>query len=80
MTDDDLFAFLEEGMGEVDTSDVIDVSTLSTLELFNMFAELNTELFECKEAIRPKSQWARDAHSLRNAIQVELQRRGHEAS
>lgn len=63
---------------EPDKEEVLDVSTLSTSELLDMFYHLNLELFEHGQALKPTTQEARDKHSLRNAIQVELASRKSE--
>lgn len=75
MNEDDLFAALEADMQNLDTSNIIDVSKLSILEIADKIAEVTNTLFEMREAIIPRSQKARDLHSLRNALQVELSKR-----
>jgi len=72
MTMDDPFDDIIAGLDFEEPKDVIDVSQMSTVDLLTMFYELNLELFGRGEGLRPHSQEARDKHSLRNAIQVEL--------
>jgi hypothetical protein len=60
---------------QVDESEVVDVSQLETPTIMDMIEELNNELLEAHQGLRPTQQWARDKHSLRNALQVELSKR-----
>jgi hypothetical protein len=56
--------------------DIVDVSKMSIYDLLSEYDDLNIELFNMGEAINPVTQKARDLHSKRNAIQVELKKRG----
>ena len=56
-------------------NDIIDVTKMSISELVDKLDELNEKLFEMHEALNPRTQEARDMHSLRNALQVELSKR-----
>lgn len=55
--------------------DVVDVTTLSISELVSKFDEINESLFDLGQALRPTTKEARDLHSLRSAIYVEIQKR-----
>lgn len=74
MNEKDLFAHLSKEIGEVQIEQE-DLTKLSSLELADRYAEITSELFDMGEAIRPKSQKARDLHSQRNAIQLILRSR-----
>ena len=69
--------FMKESFGEsiAEPDDVVDVSKLSTEDLMDLISDITDELFNAGQAINPKDQWARDKHSLRNAIQIELRKR-----
>lgn len=56
--------------------DVIDVTKMSLLDLLSEYDDINLELFKMDEALKPVTQKARDLHSKRNAIQIELRKRG----
>lgn len=71
----DVFIGLEGIFDAVDEDEVVSVTDLSTSELLEMVADLTQELLEMHQGIRPKTQEARDKHSLRNACQVELRSR-----
>jgi hypothetical protein len=73
MTDD--FDSIISGLSFDIPEDIIDVSTMSIEELVDKLDELNTELFDMGEALKPTTQESRDMHSLRNAIQVEIFKR-----
>lgn len=75
MPNDDVFAGLEGIFDSVTEDEVVSVKDLSSPELMDMVHELTQELLEMKEGIYPRSQEARDKHSLRNACQVELRNR-----
>jgi len=75
-TMDDPFDDIVSGLDiDVDEDDVLDVTTLSTMELSGLIADLDKDLTEGHEALHPGTQQARDKHSLRNALQVELRKR-----
>lgn len=73
MSDD--FDSIIEGLEIEDPDDVLDVTTLSVPELVELKVKLERELFELQQALMPKTQEARDKHSLRNAVQLELNSR-----
>jgi hypothetical protein len=78
MTMDDPFFDIINGLDELkldDSENVVDVTKLTIAELLSKFDELNNDLFELGEAMNPVSQKARDMHSLRSAIYVEIQKR-----
>lgn len=79
-SEDELFAQLEDEMSEMDLSDVVDVQTLSMVELLDLHHKLENDLFDMRQAIHPSNQDARDKHSLRNAIKVEIARRTNRTS
>jgi len=60
---------------EPDDDEIVDVTKFSMSELIAEKERLERYLFDRVEALAPKSQEARDAHSLRNAIQVEIAKR-----
>ena len=62
-------------MEEVDETEVVNVQHLSTPELISLQGELTDNLLGRGQGLHPSNQDARDDHSLRNAIQVELARR-----
>jgi hypothetical protein len=55
--------------------DIVDVSKLTIEELLIKFDDINNQLFELGEALSPQTQNARDLHSMRSAIYVEIQKR-----
>lgn len=74
MTDfDDIVSGLE--FDELDTTDVVDVSKLNIKELLEVITTADEMLLDASQAVRPREQWARDLHSLRNAAQIEYRRR-----
>ena len=75
MTMSDDFDDIISGLDFDVPEDVIDVSTMSIEELLNKLDYLNETLFEMHEALNPQTQEARDMHSLRNAVQIELSKR-----
>jgi hypothetical protein len=76
MTMDDPFDSIVDGLELEEPKYYIDVTKLDIQELLTQFDELNDELFEMEQALRPTTQRARDLHSLRSAIYVEIQKRG----
>ena len=77
MTMDDPFFDIVNNLDvdDVDDKNIIDVTQLSTYDLLSKFDDINNMLFERNEAINPTTQEARDLHSLRSAIYVEIQNR-----
>lgn len=80
MTSDDPFLEITQGLELPDPTDVINVRTLATVDLIRRFDNLTQALLDCEEFLDPRTQEARDMHSLRNALDVELQRRFRDPS
>ena len=59
----------------VDQTEIVDVSRMDTVALIELKQDLDNELMDSEQALRPVTQDSRDAHSLRNAVQVELAKR-----
>jgi len=76
MTMDDPFYDIVSSLEIQEPEDLIDVSKLSVQELLSQFDDINNKLFEMGQALKPSNQEARDLHSLRSAIYVEIQKRG----
>lgn len=76
MTMDDPFESIVNGLELEEPKYYIDVTKLDIQELLTQFDELNDELFEMEQALSPTTQRARDLHSLRSAIYLEIQKRG----
>ena len=73
--DFDNFMMQAFGGAIAEPDDVVDVTKLSTEELMDLISDITDELFNAGQAINPQDQWARDKHSLRNAVQIELRKR-----
>jgi len=73
--DDPFFDIVNNLEIEDDVKNVVDVSKLTTFDLLSKFDDINNQLFELNQAINPTTQTARDLHSLRSAIYVEIQNR-----
>jgi hypothetical protein len=73
--EDDLMARLEAEMGEVDTSDVEDVTRLEKGELLRRHARVERELRAMGELLQPRTDAGRALHSQRAAHLIELRRR-----
>lgn len=71
----DNFEDIVSGIQITEPEEVYDVTKLSDETLFLELARLEDELFHMGEALKPKTQKARDLHSERNAIWVEIHRR-----
>jgi|694.fasta_scaffold118549_5 hypothetical protein len=76
MTMDDPFYEIVNQLEIEEPHDLIDVSKLSIQDLLSQFDDINNRLFEMGQALKPSNQEARDLHSLRSAIYVEIQKRG----
>lgn len=73
---DEEFEELIKGLTrEVDTSDVVDMTKLTIEELLTLYADETESLMDAGQAIKPRTQDARDSHSLRYAARIELDRR-----
>lgn len=76
MTDnDDLFAQLEAELGDVVVPEVEDVSTLDAATLVSRYHAIERELREMGQLLHPRTDKAREHHSLRSAYLIELRRR-----
>lgn len=77
MNDDDILAGMEDQfVEEIDTSDVVDLSKKTNQELLHIMITAREGLKELRERLNPKSQEARDLHSLHYACKIELTNRG----
>ena len=77
MGEEDPFNDIIAGLDiKVVENDVVDVTKLGNEELIDLFDSLDDEVTKGRQAIHPNKQWARDAHSLRNAAVIELRKRG----
>lgn len=80
MTMDDPFFDIVQGIEIEEPVDVLNVRTLASNVLVSKFNELTQALLDREEILNPHTQEARDIHSLRNAVDVELQRRFRDPS
>lgn len=76
MTEDDLFAAFEEQFDEVDTSTIVDFTTLSDLEVSSLFSDVRTELIKTDQMLNPTTDEGRRLHSERLALLIEMRKRG----
>ena len=76
--DDDLFAQLEDCFAAVDAEGVMSVKDMNEWALRDRLVEIEGELTRLGELLWQHSQPARDLHSERVAIKVDLQRREDE--
>lgn len=79
MADDFDFSVWEDQFPDVDsldTSDVVDVTSLTTPELLDRFHTLTDKISERGELLRPTTPEGRELHSHRAAARVELAKRG----
>lgn len=79
MTDDDLFDQLKDVFESVDNEDIVNLTECSEMHLRDRFVDIEDRLKALEQVLWPYNQEARDLHSERNAIQVELRRRGLQA-
>lgn len=79
MTMDDPFFDIVSGLdvpaAEEVQGDILDVTKLSLSQLQDLIAECEDKLQARFEQLVPRTQEARDLHSLRNAAQVEFRKR-----
>jgi hypothetical protein len=75
LTEQDLFAQLEDVFADVLAEETSSVASLTTKELQHELYELTEEIKRRLETMHPRTQEGRDIHSRRNAIQIELRRR-----
>lgn len=76
MDDDFDWSQFDDIDSDVDALGVLNVTTLETMELLNRFQQLTEELKDREEALRPRTQEARELHSQRAAMLIELRNRG----
>lgn len=76
MSDDDDFLNIIDGLEIEEPTDVIDVTTLDNKGLADKLFEIEEKIKANEWILHPNTQESRDLHSLRNAIQVELSKRG----
>jgi len=77
MSEEDPFEDIVAGVDiSVDETEVIDVSKLSMLEMSDILTDLEEKLLRSNQALWPQTQRLRDMTSLKNAIQIELRKRG----
>lgn len=72
---DDFFETLEKEF-DPDETGIQDVSKINTILLLSMFNDIERKLRDLKELLHPHSQEARDLHSMRAALLVEMKARG----
>lgn len=77
MTEEELFAQLEEDLGEIEEPEIVDVTQLSILELLALRRKIDTILRSRSQYVFPTTAWGRDKHSLRAAVVVELNKRAN---
>lgn len=75
---DDMFRHFEEDVKDitVDPSEIEDFYKLDDMALLARFEQVSHEIKDAQQQLSPRTQSARDLHSLRYAMQLELQRRG----
>jgi hypothetical protein len=77
MSEEDPFDDIVAGVDiSINESEVLDVSKLSTLDLSDILTDLEQKLLASEQSLWPRTQQTRDMTSLRNAVQLELKRRG----
>lgn len=74
--DDDLFNQLKDVFAAVDEEDIVDLHSLTDMQLLERFADLDEWIKRNHQVLNPDTQEARDVHSERNAIQLVLKERG----
>lgn len=77
--EEDLFAQLDDVFAKVDAEehdDFSDEKTWPKARLIREMSRLTNLVKDERQILHPRNQDMRDAHSRRNAIQVELHRRG----
>ena len=77
--EEELFASLEDVFAGVDENEIdnfSDEETWTIPKLLKELSRLKNLMTEGRYVLHPRTQESRDVHSRRNAIQVELHRRG----
>lgn len=75
-SEDDLFAQLEEVFAKVDEEGVEDLTKVPHPVLVDRVFDCTAQLAATLERLNPRTQRARDLHSMINACRLELRRRG----
>jgi hypothetical protein len=75
VTDDDLFTALEAELGDVEVSDVEDVTKLDPVVLMRRYHRIERDLTEMGELLIARTEKGREYHSRRSAYLFELRRR-----
>lgn len=70
-----LFGQLEDGFQKILDEGVDNLQSWSTGQLLKELADITNKITDARQVLYPRTQEARDMHSRRNAIQVELRRR-----
>jgi hypothetical protein len=73
---EDIFAQMAGQLADISVPDEQKVTDMATLQLADRLSEIDHELVDRKELLNPTTQEARDLHSLRGAIIVEMKKRG----
>lgn len=71
-----LFAQLEDVFAAVDEEEIVNLQDIATNDLLHEHFEMEELVKARRETLWPRTQEARDFHSRRNAVEVELHRRG----
>lgn len=74
-TEDELFAAFEAQFEDVTVEGVEDISKLSDFELLDRYAKIDEQLKAMDQLHHPRSQEARELHSVRAAIRIEQLKR-----
>lgn len=76
MSDEDLFAQLEDVFAAVDAAPPIDYTTWETFDLLDELEEVTQDIKNLRQILHPRTEEARDLHSRRAALVIELSNRG----
>lgn len=77
MTEDEAALWAQlEGIFDGVEETTVKVFELTDWELMNMFADTTESLRKLKMLLKPTTQEARELHSLRNSVQLEMRKRG----
>lgn len=73
---DETFRALMQDVDIPIPTDVVNVALLNEAELNTRLTQIKQELYNLKEMWHPRTEKGRDLHSQRNAITVEMRKRG----
>lgn len=77
MNDDDVLAGLAAQLDDIEVpDDVVDYTLMSVYDLVALRAQVHDRLYAIGGMLQPNTQEARDLHSTRTAVLLELRRRG----